>query len=133
MESVSTKPYLVRAIHEWCADSGFTPYLLVNVDAETRGVPMEFVKDGQIVLNVGYRATQGLAMDNHFIRFSARFGGVPRNLEIPMANVAGIYARENGQGLFFNDEVPAADPATPAPDDEPPAPPKGRPTLRVVK
>lgn len=96
----STKPYLIRAIHEWCLDQGFTPYLVVKVDAHTR-VPRNYVKDGQIVLNLGMEATHQLQMGNEIITFSARFNGVAQALSIPINNVAAIYARENGQGMAF--------------------------------
>jgi stringent starvation protein B len=100
----SLKPYLVRAIHEWCSDNGYTPYLAVAVDAYTR-VPREYVKDGQIVLNLGLEATHQLAMGNELITFSARFNGVAQNLSVPVDNVAAIYARENGQGMAFEPVV----------------------------
>ena len=96
----STKPYLVRAIHEWCADQGFTPYLAVSVDATTR-VPREFVKDGQIVLNVGQEATHQLLMGNEEITFQARFGGRAFPVVVPIERVAAIYASENGEGMAF--------------------------------
>ncbi len=100
MSDISTKPYLLRALYEWCTDNGFTPYIVVAVDARTR-VPMEFVKDGEIVLNISFEATGNLKMDNEFITFKARFGGIARELEIPVDNVSAIYARENGQGMAF--------------------------------
>ncbi len=96
----STKPYLVRAIHEWCMDNNLTPHLLVAVDAKTR-VPMAYVKDGEIVLNLSYSATKDLHLDNEAVVFSARFGGISQNLYIPMHAVRGIFARENSQGMFF--------------------------------
>lgn len=96
----STKPYLVRAIHEWCVDQGFTPYLSVAVDGTTR-VPREFVKDGEIVLNVGHDATHQLNMGNDEITFQARFGGRPYPVVVPLERVLAIYARENGQGMAF--------------------------------
>jgi len=96
----STKPYLVRAIHEWCMDNNLTPHLLVAVDSNTR-VPMAYVKDSEIVLNLGYSATKDLTLDNEAIVFSARFGGISQNLYVPMQAVKGIFARENGQGMFF--------------------------------
>lgn len=96
----STKPYLIRAIHEWCADQGFTPYLAVAVDATTR-VPREFVKDGEIVLNVGHDATHQLSLGNEEITFQARFGGRPYPVVVPIDRVQAIYARENGQGMAF--------------------------------
>jgi stringent starvation protein B len=96
----STKPYLVRAIHEWCADQGFTPYLAVKVDATTR-VPREFVKEGEIVLNVSTEAAHQLSMGNEEITFQARFGGRAFPVVVPIERVAAIYARENGEGMAF--------------------------------
>jgi stringent starvation protein B len=100
MSETSTKPYLLRAIYEWCTDNGYTPYLAAMVDGQTH-VPREFVKNGEIVLNVSFNATSGLKMDNDFIRFNARFGGVSREILVPIENVVAIYARENGQGMAF--------------------------------
>ncbi|HVK95843.1 MAG TPA: ClpXP protease specificity-enhancing factor [Noviherbaspirillum sp.] len=100
MSEISTKPYLLRAIYEWCTDNGYTPYLAAVVDGHTR-VPREFVKNGEIVLNISFSATSGLKMDNDFINFNARFGGVSREISIPVENVVAIYARENGQGMAF--------------------------------
>lgn len=100
MSETSTKPYLLRALYEWCTDNGFTPYIVVAVDSYTR-VPMEFVKNGEIVLNISFEATGNLKMDNELITFKARFGGVSREIEIPVDNVSAIYARENGQGMAF--------------------------------
>jgi stringent starvation protein B len=97
---IPTKPYMVRAIHEWCVDNGFTPHLLVAVNAQCR-VPMAFVKEGEIVLNLNYSATKDLHIDNDAIVFSARFSGASQNLYVPMAAVKGIFARENSQGMFF--------------------------------
>lgn len=111
MSETSTKPYLLRAIYEWCTDSGYTPYLAAMVDGQTR-VPREFVKNGEIVLNISFSATSGLKMDNDFIHFSARFGGVSREISVPVENVVAIYARENGQGMAFEVSKP------PAKDDE---------------
>jgi stringent starvation protein B len=104
----STKPYLIRAIHEWCADQGLTPYLTVSVDATTR-VPREFVKDDQIVLNVGLEATHQLLMGNEEISFQARFGGRSFPVVVPVERVAAIYARENGEGMAFEVDAPPAD------------------------
>lgn len=95
-----TRPYLVRALHEWCTDNGFTPYLAVFVDGSVQ-VPMEYVKNQEIVLNVGFDATSGLQMGNEFIEFKARFGGVARDIVVPVDHVVAIYARENGQGMAF--------------------------------
>ncbi len=141
MAERSTKPYLIRAVHEWACDSGLTPYLSVKVDENTR-VPQEHVKDGEIMLNVGYDATRNLTIGNDLIQFSARFGGVSRECSVPVVAVQGVFARENGQGLFFPTEseaqstAPAGAPASPVkPDDpKPDAPaPGGRPRLQVVK
>lgn len=127
-EIPSTKPYLIRAIHEWCLDQGYTPYLAVSVDARTR-VPREHVNDGQIVLNLGPEATHQLVMGNELITFSARFNGVAQALSIPVENIAAIYARENGQGMAF-EVAPHAEGAAAAvePAVEAPQPvPAGRP------
>ena len=96
----STRPYLLRALHDWCTDNGFTPYLAVFVDASVQ-VPMEYVKNNEIVLNVGFEATSGLKLGNEFIEFRARFGGVARDIVVPVDHVVAIYARENGQGMAF--------------------------------
>lgn len=117
MPDISTKPYLLRAIYEWCTDSGYTPYLAVKVDAATT-VPMEYVKKGEIILNISYGATSGLKMDNDAITFRARFNGVSRELYIPVQNVLAIYANENGQGMAFDVSTTAAE-AAPAPVPEP--------------
>lgn len=102
-----TKPYMVRAIHEWCVDNALTPHLLVVVNAQTK-VPKAFVKNGEIVLNLNYSATKDLNIDNDAVAFSARFGGVAQNLYVPMDAVRGIFARENRQGMFFELEQPTA-------------------------
>lgn len=137
-QDISTKPYLMRAIYEWCADCGLTPYLAVAVDKDCQ-VPMEFVRDGEIVLNIGPGATPNLTIDNEWVSFNARFGGVAREIFVPVGAVIGIYAKENGQGLFFGREDSAgaenseekAQP--PAPQPEEPGPKRGKPTLKVVK
>ena len=158
MSTVSTKPYLLRAIWEWCVDQGFTPYLATLVDENTR-VPPGYARDGQIVLNLSPDATGQLQMDNEYISFQGRFGGVAHSLVIPVANVIAIYARENGQGMAFepalegSEEVAeqlgddadssaesgedmadatAATRAQQAPADAPPRPPRGS-HLKVVK
>lgn len=117
LESHSTRPYLIRAIHDWCTDNGFTPYLAVSVDA-TVDVPREYVKDGEIVLNVSYDATGSLQLGNDLITFKARFGGRPRDIMVPVERVIAIYARENGQGMAFpppmESPAEAATPAAPA-------------------
>jgi stringent starvation protein B len=96
----STRPYLIRALHDWCTDNGFTPYVAVFVDARVQ-VPMEYVKNNEIVLNVGFEATSGLTLGNEAIEFKARFGGVSRDIMVPVDHVVAIYARENGQGMAF--------------------------------
>jgi len=146
MSESSTRPYLIRALYEWCSDNGFTPYLSVRVDEQTK-VPREFVKDGEIVLNISAAATRNLTIDNEAIQFSARFGGVSREVSVPIYAVAGIFGRECGHGMLFlpNGEVTLVQPppTTPGPqtaDGEsaahPPGPPpsgNGRPRLKVVK
>jgi stringent starvation protein B len=137
---IPTKPYMVRAIQEWCVDNGFSPHLLVAVNAQCR-VPMAYVKDGEIVLNLNYSATKDLHIDNDAIVFSARFGGVSQNLYVPMGAVKGIFARENGQGMFFepalgdNTHVDSGDaisePEAKEKTGETPA--KKKPTLTIVK
>jgi stringent starvation protein B len=99
-EVSSTKPYMIRAIHEWCVDNQLTPHLLVEVNSQTK-VPMAYVKDGEIVLNLNYSATKDLHFTNEAIIFSARFAGASNNLYVPISAVKGIFARENGQGMFF--------------------------------
>jgi stringent starvation protein B len=156
----STRPYLVRALHDWCTDNGFTPYIAVHVGAHVQ-VPMEYVKNNEIVLNVSFEATSNLRLGNDFIEFKARFGGVTREIIVPVEHVVAIYARENGQGMAFpvpaaagaasasaaDEPVPAEptrglrlarfEPAPPAdPEDPPPAPPGGespRPALKRIK
>ena len=143
MDLPSTKPYLLRAIWEWCCDNGFTPYIAVQVDARTR-VPREFIRDGQIVLNIGPDASNKLMIGNDFIEFQARFAGVARELSVPVAQVTAIYSRENGAGMAFEIDGNAAAPAGEAPpeqeqgetgDDapEPPRPEGGRPKLQRIK
>ena len=125
----STRPYLIRALHDWCTDNGFTPYIAVHVDGSVQ-VPTEYVKNNEIVLNVGFEATSGLKLGNQFIEFRARFGGVSRDIVVPVDHVVAIYARENGQGMAFPmpTEQAATGPATPDGDAAPTAaatPPRG--------
>ncbi len=136
----STKPYLLRAIWEWCCDNGFTPYIAVQVDERTR-VPREFVRDDQIVLNLGPTATNKLQIGNDYVDFQARFGGVARELSVPVGQVTAIYARENGAGMAFEVDQPsdgelvdhgAADHDA-SPDPEPTRPDPGRPKLQRIK
>lgn len=122
----STRPYLIRALHDWCTDNGYTPYLSVFVDGSVQ-VPPEYVKGGEIVLNIGFDATAGLQLGNEYIEFKARFGGVPRDIVVPVDHVLAIYARENGQGMAFptpeaaSTMRPSSSQASPAPAD--PTPP----------
>jgi stringent starvation protein B len=99
-QGTSTRPYLLRALHDWCTDNGFTPYLAVHVGEGVR-VPMEYVKNNEIVLNVSFEATSGLQLGNEFVEFKARFGGITREIQVPVDHVVAIYARENGQGMAF--------------------------------
>ncbi len=98
--ATSTRPYLIRALHDWCSDNGFTPYIAVHVDRHVQ-VPMEYVSNGEIVLNVGFEATSSLELGNEVISFKARFGGMAREIVVPIDHVVAIYARENGQGMAF--------------------------------
>ena len=100
-QTASTKPYLIRALYEWCTDNGYTPHIAVKVQGQVR-VPMEFVRNGDIVLNIAFSATSGLQMDNQAVTFKARFGGVSRDIYVPIDAIAAIYASENGQGMAFD-------------------------------
>jgi stringent starvation protein B len=156
-QGTSTRPYLLRALHDWCTDNGFTPYIAVFVDG-TVTVPMEYVKNNEIVLNVGFEATSGLKLGNEFVEFKARFGGSARDIQVPIDHVVAIYARENGQGMAFpvptggatsdapppgGDVAKAPTPlrglrlasSEPDPGDDPPDPagPGSRPSLKRVK
>lgn len=154
-QGTSTRPYLLRALHDWCTDNGYTPYIAVHVD-ESVQVPMEYVKNREIVLNIGFEATSGLQLGNEFVEFKARFGGVAREIVVPIDHVVAIYARENGQGMAFpmptegGSRAPDADRIAPPAlrlassepeadagnEDGPPdpaAPGGGRPTLKRVK
>jgi stringent starvation protein B len=137
-QSTSTRPYLVRALHEWCTDNGYTPYVAVMVD-ESVQVPREYVSNGEIVLNVSFDATSGLQLSNDFIQFKARFGGVAREIVVPMGRVIAIYAKENGQGMAFPAPVATdasvTETAVTTPEDTPPTTPSGgsRPQLKRVK
>lgn len=132
MSEPSTKPYLIRAIYEWCADAGYTPYLAVQVDDYTQ-VPLAYVKEGKIVLNLGLDAVKNLQLGNEDITCSGRFGGVAHHLSVPMSAVIGIFSKESGQGLVFQGQESSAVPALGdvVPDDTPPPPSK--PKLTVVK
>ena len=131
MSDLSTRPYLIRAIYEWCVDSGLTPYLAVRVDEYTE-VPQAYVKDGEIVLNLSAGAVRNLEMGNEWITCNGRFGGIPFDLMVPVVAVIGIFAKENGQGLVFQ----GSDSQQPPPDamggDDMPKP-KPKPHLKIVK
>ena len=146
MNIVSTKPYLIRAIYEWCIDQGFTPHIAVVIDAEVK-VPPGYAQDGQIVLNLGPDATSDLIMGNEFITFQARFGGAAHALRIPVTHVLAVYARENGHGMAFEpegphdvtveeepDEASETEDAAPAEDGSSDAPaPKRGGHLKIIK
>ena len=117
LESTSTRPYLIRALYEWCTDNGFTPYVAVLVDDSVQ-VPREYVKNGEIVLNISYDATSSLKLGNEFIEFKARFAGTAREIMVPVNRVIAIYARENGQGMAF----PVPVPGTPVEESAPSKP-----------
>lgn len=133
----STKPYLIRAIYDWCADNGLTPYLAVLVDDYTQ-VPQAYVKDGKIVLNISVDAVRNLHLGNDDITCGGRFGGVPHEIIVPVAAVIGIFAKETGQGLVFQgqESIPTGE-AKPVQRDEggepPEPPPQGKPRLRIIK
>ena len=152
-ENHSTRPYLIRGLYEWCTDNGFTPFIAVLVDESVR-VPNEYVKDGEIVLNISFDATSSLQLGNDYIEFKGRFGGVARDILVPVDHVLAIYARENGQGMAFPLLASTAAPAQPEPaaeqqpatltsvvsdksepsDPEPPRPSGGaRPALTRIK
>jgi stringent starvation protein B len=123
LESTSTRPYLIRALYDWCTDNGLTPYIAVLVD-DTVQVPREYVKNGEIVLNISFDATSSLKLGNDFIEFKARFAGTAREIMVPVSRVIAIYARENGQGMAFPVPVVAgvgADASKPSPLSSVPA------------
>jgi len=131
MSDLSTRPYLIRAIYEWCVDSGLTPYLAVRVDAQTV-VPPAHVKDGQIVLNISSGAVRNLEMGNEMITCAGRFGGTSFDLLVPVESVIGIFAKENGQGLMFQGSDPLQPPPA-ASGGETSRPVPLKPHLKVVK
>ena len=128
------KPYLIRALHQWCTDFGFTPFIAVFVDARVE-VPMEFVKNDEIVLNLSLEACHQLQMENDWISFQARFGGIPRKIMVPVSHVLAIYARENGQGMSFPfDPFQIKDLHLAVTSEGAPKKPKtGKPSLKIVK
>jgi stringent starvation protein B len=136
LESTSTRPYLIRALYDWCTDNGLTPYVAVLVD-DTVQVPREYVKNGEIVLNISFDATSSLKLGNDFIDFKARFAGTAREIMVPVSRVIAIYARENGQGMAFPVPVagatPADEAARPSPLSSVPAAPAESPEGKVVQ
>ena len=143
MSMTSNRPYLIRAFYSWIVDNDCTPYVVVDAYFDGVEVPQQHVSDGQIVLNLSPRAVADFVMENQYISFSTRFGGVPTNIRLPVESVLGIYARENGQGMVFQREEPAVALAPvqgveidDGDDDQTPPPsgsPGNRPNLRVVK
>lgn len=136
MSMTSSRPYIVRALYEWILDNECTPYVLVNAMADHVEVPQQYVKNGQIVLNISPVAVMDLQINNNDMHFNGRFGGVPMDVFVPIEAVMGIYARENGQGMVFELEEPQPPqpPASPGSGgDEDPKPGKNKPGLRVVK
>ena len=143
----SSVPYLIRAINEWILDNDCTPYMIVDATMDDVSVPLEYVKDGQIVLNVSPKAIRDLSISDEFVMFSGRFAGMAHEVYAPIDAVMGIIAKENGEGMWFprdetepeppNSPVDPSDPFTPVdpspPGDKPPSPPKGPPSLKVVK
>ncbi len=133
----SNRPYLVRAIYQWIVDNGLTPHLLVAADYPGAIVPRHFVEDSRIVLNIHPDAVRDLALGDEFIMFSGRFGGVSMTLEVPVAATMALYARENGQGMVFEETLPELDPSdgrgAPDTSSKDAKPKSGRPTLTVVK
>lgn len=144
MSMTSSRPYLLRALYEWILENNCTPYIVVNAYAEGVQVPQDYVKDGQIILNISPVAVHGLLMGNDALEFNGRFAGIPTPVYVPSGAIMGIYARENGQGMVFDAEKPSPVPPTPP---KPPSgltpvsknakdgdgKPRGRAALRVVK
>lgn len=155
LELTPRRPYLLRAFYDWLLDNDLTPHLVVDINLPGVEVPLEFAQDGQIVLNIAPRAVGNLELGDQYVSFNARFGGVPRQVMVPLAAVMAIYARENGAGTLFEPEpqyeqstsleeqeprmsvierdVSMADDQGQGDDDPAPPPKGGRPALRVVK
>lgn len=127
---IPLKPFLARAIYEWIVENGLTPYLLVDATRPDVVIPRQYVQDGKIILNLNPQAVAGLVLGNQSIAFSARFGGTPMQIDVPLNAVLALYAKETGKGMVF-DEEEEGDGAPPEPPE--PAPKKGRPTLKVIK
>ena len=124
---LSSRPYLVRALYDWIVDSGMTPYVLVDAANDEARVPQQYAEDGKIVLNLSPQATEALDIQNDYVMFNARFSGQPMNVSFPMQAVLAIYAKENGQGMVFQDED-GGGPDSPTDPDKP-----TRPKLKLVK
>ena len=135
MTMSSSVPYLLRAINEWILDNNLTPYLIVDANIDETSVPLDYVKDGQIVLNISPTAIRDLVMGDEFVAFSGRFGGVPHEIFVPIDAVMGIVAKENGEGMWFPREETEPPPQSPtnAPKKPPTRPKKGPPSLKVIK
>ncbi len=129
----ASRPYIMRALYEWIVDNDCTPYLLVDASGEAVMVPRQYVKDGQIVLNISPSAVIDLVISNEAVTFNGRFGGVATDIYVPVPSVVGIYARENGQGMVFEPEDAEPGPEPPDNDPSPPGKPERRPSLKVVK
>lgn len=133
----SSQPYLIRAIYDWIIDNGFTPYLLVNAENDYAMIPREYVEDGKIVLNINPSAISDLQLGNDYIMFNARFSGKAMEVSVPIIAVLAIYARENGQGMMFdenNNDQPPTPPDDSTPPEDPQKPKKSqKPQLKVVK
>lgn len=126
----SNRPYLIRALYDWILDNDLTPHLLVDARRKDAELPVAYVQDGKMVLNISPSAVRGLVVGNDRVSFGARFGGVAMEVSVPIDGVIGVYARENGRGMLFPDETPRPDMSS---DDEEPPPPRERPRLKVVK
>lgn len=135
------RPYLLRAMHEWMTDNNLTPHIVIDVETAGHGMPVEYANDGKLVINVSYSATQNLVLGNESAAFEARFGGVSRQLEVPMPAILGIYARESGQGMIFSSESVEPDERVEAGSDESEAAAspqedkaaRSRPQLKIIK
>jgi stringent starvation protein B len=127
----SMRPYLLRAIHQWIADNGLTPFLLVDATQPNVEVPNQYVENGKIILNTSPTAVQGLTLDNDWVSFSARFSGRAFSIFIPVSAVLAVYAKENGKGMFFKPEENTDE--TPPPTSTPQPPPRSKPVLKRIK
>lgn len=126
---IPLKPYLVRAIYDWIVENGFTPYMLVDANRPMVVVPRQYVQDGKIILNLNPQAIVGLALGNQSIAFSARFGGTPMQVDVPLTAVLALYAKETGKGMVFDQDDEEETP----PESPTPAPKRTKPALKVIK